>query len=308
MTLREYGQNIPTQSLPFFTPRIRVAIALKLIEAGFANLEVISCVHPKVAPAMNRKDMETIAEGIGRQDGVHIITLVPNGAGYESFQDLGLGPGGYNHSMGIFFSAVEAHNRANLGRSIKETVSEYRSITKDAEARKIRVVATLSAAFGYREEGQSGVTRETPRRINDYISTLFDMGAVTVGLSDLQGVAGAEETRNLLEAILEMRKGADRERLVYHPHHVSDRQALANSLAVFDLGITRFDASLGGTGGCVTGAPGNQPTEGLVRAFHRAGMRTGLDEEKVSELVGMVQRELYEKIPLDPPPKTVIPS
>jgi hydroxymethylglutaryl-CoA lyase len=302
VTLREYGQNVPRRYLPVFTPEIRARIARALIEAGFTNLEVISCVHPGVAPAMNRKDLEIIAGCIGRQDGVHIITLVPNGTGYESFLDLDLGPEGYNHSMGIFFSAVEAHNRANLGRSIPETVSEYESIMKDAMARNIRVVATLSAAFGYREKGQRGVTREEPGRINDYINSFFDMGAVTVGLSDLQGVAGEKETRNLLETILDMRKGADREKLVYHPHHVSEGQALANSLAAFDLGIRRFDASLGGTGGCVTGAPGNQPTEGLVRAFHKAGIMTGLDEAKVPALGQMVQRELYNEISLDPSP------
>ncbi|MBW1773556.1 MAG: hypothetical protein JRJ82_11785 [Deltaproteobacteria bacterium] len=66
---------------------------------------------------MDRKAIETIATGIGRQDNVHIITLVPNGAGYENFLALDLGPEGFNHTMGIFFSAVEAHNRANLGRS-----------------------------------------------------------------------------------------------------------------------------------------------------------------------------------------------
>lgn len=257
---------------------------------------------------MDRKTIETIVKGIGRQDNVHIITLVPNGAGYKNFLDLDLGPEGFNHTMGIFFSAVEAHNRANLGRSIQETVSEYRGVMKNAAARNIRVVATLSAAFGYREEGHRGFTCEEPRRINDYISGFFDMGAVTVGLSDLQGVAGEGETRNLLETILELRKGADREKLVYHPHHVSDMQALANSRVAFDLGIRRFDASLGGTGGCVTGAPGNQPTEGLVKAFHAQGVETGLDQGKISALSEMVRKELYGKIPLGSHPETVNPA
>ena len=102
VTLREYGQNISPPFLPIFTPGIRVEIALKLIAAGFADLEVISCVHPGVAPAMDSKTIETIAKGIGRQDNVHIITLVPNGTGYENFLALGLGPEGFNHTMGIF--------------------------------------------------------------------------------------------------------------------------------------------------------------------------------------------------------------
>ena len=250
---------------------------------------------------MDREAVGEIARGIGRREGAHIITLVPNLHAYEDFLALKLGPEEYNHTLGIFFSVVEAHNRANLGRSISETVAEYRGIVKDAAFRKIRVVATLSAAFGYREPGKGEVVRANTGTINGYITLLFEWGARTVGLSDLQGVAGGQETREILERILELRKGADLESLVYHPHHVSEAQALANSRVAFDLGIRRFDASLGGTGGCVTGAPGNQPTEGLVRLFHGQGIETGLDQKKILDLARMVQEDLYRKIPLDPP-------
>lgn len=247
---------------------------------------------------MNREAVGEIARGIGRQEHVHIITLVPNGHAYEDFLGLNLGPDGYNHTLGIFFSVVEAHNRANLRRSILETVAEYRGIMEDAAFRKIRVVATLSAAFGYREPGKGAVSRADTGKINDYINLLLDSGARTVGLSDLQGVADGQETMEILGRILKLRKGADLQRLVYHPHHVSEAQALANSRVAFDLGIRRFDASLGGTGGCVTGAPGNQSTEGLVGLFHEQGVETGLDQKKILDLAKMVQEDLYRKIPL----------
>ena len=90
----------------------------------------------------------------------------------------------------------------------------------------------------------------------------------------------------------------NRDNLGYHPHHVSGEKAIANSKVAFDLGIRRFDASLGGTGGCVTGAPGNQPTECLVHSFHKWGIKTGINEEKVSSLTDMVQKQLYNKIEL----------
>jgi len=301
VTLREYGQNIPTSYLPLFSPDIRVRIALKLMDAGFTTLEVFSCAHPRVAPAMQRKALEEVARGIGRQEGVHIITLVPNGRAYEDFLGLDLGPEGYNHTVGVFCSVVEAHNRANLGGSVSESIAETKKIMTHAADRKIRVAATLSAVFGYREPGKTEVSRADPGMISDYITLLFDRGAETVGLSDLQGVAGEQETRELLDRILNLRKGADLERLVYHPHHVSGVQALRNSRVAFDAGIRRFDASLGGTGGCVTGAPGNQPTEGLVRLLHGQGIRTGLEQDKVFGLARMVQEELYRKIPLNPP-------
>ncbi|MBW1692488.1 MAG: hypothetical protein JRI71_15440 [Deltaproteobacteria bacterium] len=132
VTLREYGQNVPERFLPVFTPEIRAEIALRLIGAGFRNIEVLSCVHPAIAPAMKRDAVKKTSEKLGRIDGVNLIALVPNRAGYEAFLDLDLGPDGYDYTMGIFFSAVEAHNLANVGRPIKDTLEEYRMILNDA--------------------------------------------------------------------------------------------------------------------------------------------------------------------------------
>jgi len=111
-------------------------------------------------------------------------------------------------------------------------------------------------------------------------------------------VANKEETRRVIEYIFNKRKGKDKEKLGYHPHHASGEKAIVNSKAVFDVGIRRFDASLGGTGGCITGAPGNQPTEFLVHSFHTWGIKTGIDEKKVFSLKRYVQEQLYSQIKL----------
>jgi hydroxymethylglutaryl-CoA lyase len=298
VTLREYGQNIPSAYLHIFTPEIRIKIALGLVEAGFTEIEILSCVHTKVAPAMSEVAIREIAEGLGKIEGVQLITLVPNKAGYRHFLSDGLGPDGYNHTMGIFFSAVEAHNLANVGRPITETVEEYTGILKDAVPRGIRTVGYVSAAFGYIPSENHAVIRPPIDRVNDYIGLLFGLGVSAVTLSDLQGVADQHETREFFDVLLTRRKGRDIERLGYHPHHVDGNRAIANSRIACDLGIRRFDSSLGGTGGCVTGAPGNQPTEGLIHAFHSSGIETGIDEQKVVSLGKTVQTELYTKITL----------
>jgi len=299
VTLREYGQNIPASYLNIFTPQIRVKIALGLIEAGFTNIEILSCVHPKAAPAMNDGAIRKIAKGLAKIKGVHLITLVPNRAGYEHFLSAGLGPDRYDHTMGIFFSAVEAHNLANLGRPVNETVEEYTSILKDAASRGIRAVGYISAALGYIAPENHVVIRPHIDRVNDYIDLLFGLGVSAVTLSDLQGVADQQETREFFNALLNGRKGRDIEKMGYHPHHVDGDQAIANSEIAYDLGIRRFDSSLGGTGGCVTGAPGNQPTEKLVLSFYSLGIDTRLDEKKIFSLAQKVQKELYSKIPLN---------
>lgn len=298
VTLREYGQNVPARFLPIFSPEIRHEIALRLIGAGFANVEVLSCVHPELAPAMNENALKKTSEKLGRIDGVHLITLVPNRAGYDTFLALDLGPDGNNHTMGIFFSAVEAHNLSNLGRPIKDTLEEYRTILKDASSRGIRIIAYISAAFGYLDPEKEALTIPDIGTLNDYIDLLLGLGSDLVTLSDLQGVANEEGTGEILRGILGGRKRRDIERLGYHPHHVSGEKAIANSKIAYDLGIRRFDSSLGGTGGCVTGAPGNQPTEELIHLLHSLGAETGINEREVFSLAEMVERELYSRIEL----------
>jgi hydroxymethylglutaryl-CoA lyase len=301
VTLREYGQNVPSSSLDIFTPQIRIELALKLIEAGIRNLEVLSCVHPRISPAMDEKTIRTIACGIGRMDHVNFVTLVPNLEGYKTFLSAGLGPGGYNHSLGIFFSAVETHNLLNLGRTIKDTLDDYKSIMRDALQRKIRIAAYISAAFGYRPGPAENVVRPGPEELGAYLDKLLEMGAATITLSDLQGVADERETRSVLESLLKNRNSKVAQRLGYHPHHPCKEKGIANSMAAYETGLRRFDASLGGTGGCVTGAPGNQPTEALVEFFEKRGIGTGIDLDAVSRLSLFANEALYRKIALNPP-------
>ena len=298
VTLREYGQNVPSLFLHVFSPQIRIEIAQRLIRLGFKGIEAFSCVHPRVAPAMSEEAIKKIGRGIGRVETCDIITLVPNKAGYKNFLAYGLGPDGCKHSLGIFFSAVEAHNLLNLGTPIQETLNEYKAVAKDATSRGVRLVAYISAAFGFREPETGEILRVEAKPIAGYMDFLFDLGATVVTLSDLQGVADQESTRKLLEDSLNLRNGKDIEKIGYHPHHVSGQKAIANSMAAYETGIRRFDASLGGTGGCVTGAPGNQPTEALVQSFEQKGIHTGLRREDVSALAEFVDEELYRKITL----------
>ena len=175
VTLREFGQNVPGAYLHIFTPGIRARIASDLINACFRSLEVFSCIRPKTAPAMYEKALKKISRDLGRAGDINIITLVPNLSGYKTFRSLGLGPDGYNHTMGIFFSAVETHNLANLGRPLKETVEEYRTIIKDASLRHIGVVAYISAAFGYMNPKDGMIIRADLNEINRHMDLFFDL-------------------------------------------------------------------------------------------------------------------------------------
>jgi isopropylmalate/homocitrate/citramalate synthase len=116
---------------------------------------------------------------------------------------------------------------------------------RDASSRGVRVIGYVSAAFGYTDPENGALYKPDIDEINAYIDLLIDHGVDAVTLSDLQGIANKKETRQLLETILDKRKGKNIDMLGYHPHNVAGEQAIANSKVVYDLGIRRFDSSLG---------------------------------------------------------------
>ena len=282
VTLREHGQNVPAPELSRFTPSSRAELALALRDAGFVRIEVLSCVSPKVAPAMALEQLAAVVRAMGRLDGVEVVTLAPNLRGYASFCQLGLGSGGLQHTVGVFHSAVEQHNIANLGVSIDETVTGMRAVARRALADGTPVSAYVAAAFGYREDGR--IYRPSQRELADHVRRCFDMGARLVTLSDLQGLADEQETRRLWERVLDLDGGAYASRLGYHAHHVEPRRAVALVEAAFRAGVRCFDTSLLETGGCVTGAPGNAPTEGVLQRLHLLHAQTGVDSQALTAL------------------------
>lgn len=294
VTLREHGQTVPSAELDRFTVDMRARTAKKLIQAGFRRLELISCVSPRVAPAMAEPLIREVAHRVGPPPAnVSIVTLVPNYRGYQTFERLGLDGRELGHTVGLFFSAIESHNRANLGRSISETVEEHRRVAERAAATSTRLVGYVSAAFGYRAAPETGpqadLSEELPvedvpvEALVHHIHALLDLGADTVTLSDLQGVCPPEKTRRILDETLGRLSERDRPRIGYHPHHPSPDGGLALVEAAYEAGIRLFDSSIGAVGGCVTGAPGNVATEGVVDLFAARGVRTGIDKARFDE-------------------------
>ena len=277
VTLREHGQNVGGDELRVFTPASRAALARDLRRVGFRRLEVFACVHPRIAPAMAREHLNGVRDGMGRLTDVEVVTLVPNYRGYRSFVELGLGQQGLGHTLGLFHSAVEEHNRANLGQSVEETQGVVRRLFQEAQRDGNPVSAYVSAAFGYRDGGRRiHVSRGV---LADMVRQLADQGARQVTLSDLQGLADDDETARVWDHLLNLDGGSLAHRLGYHPHHVDPDRAVALIQAAYDAGVRRFDTSLGATGGCVTGAPGNAPTRRTLEMLIRAGALCGVDAE-----------------------------
>jgi hydroxymethylglutaryl-CoA lyase len=281
VTLREHGQTVTEEGLADFSVELRVRTALALVEAGLRRLELLSCVSPRVAPAMAEELIREVAQGVGRPEGVRLVTLVPNRRGFDTFGRAGLGRDGLGHSAGLFLSAVEEHNRANLDRTIAETFAGYRALAAELRRADTELIAYVSAAFGYRPRPIDRVLRVSDDALYVHVMRFLELGAHTVTLSDLQGVAGPARTEDTLAALLD-RLGADHAaRIGYHPHHLDPEAGLALVGVAYDVGVRRFDASLGATGGCVTGAPGNVPTDGVLALLEERGARTGIDRTAV---------------------------
>lgn len=281
VTLREHGQNVRAEELDRFSVDLRVETARSLVAAGVRRLEILSCVSPRVAPAMAEPLIRRVAAAVGRPEGVTLITLVPNRKGFEIFQRTGLGSDGLDHTLGMFFSAVEEHNRANLGRTIKESLAECAALAAMAADGGTELTAYVSAAFGYRSEPHGPVIPVQMDALTGFVQRMFDLGTATVTLSDLQGVATPGETLQALTELLNRLPQGRRNRIGYHAHHVVPDQALRQVTAAFEAGIRLFDASLGAFGGCVTGAPGNAPTEGVLDLFDDMGVVTEIDRTAV---------------------------
>ena len=291
VTLREFGQNVPADRLGGFTVEQRLWLARRLIDVGVETMEIASTASPKVAPAMDGALVQRLARGLGRPEGVELITLVPpSPRAFARFFDLGLDQLG--HSMGVFLSAPDEHNLANLGRRTEETLTTLEGLLPVAADRGVRVVGYVTAAFGYRPTPGSAVIEVPAAEVRRLARQLVQLGAVSVTLSDLQGLAGPDETAALLSELT----GDGELTIGYHPHHSSTEAVLANVEAAAAAGVRLFDASLGAVGGCVTGAPGNGPTEGMVRRLESIGLHTGLDPEELDRLAIRAGRVVFDRV------------
>jgi hydroxymethylglutaryl-CoA lyase len=240
----------------------KVAFIDALSGSGLRDIEVSSFVSPKWVPQL--ADAEAVFRGIERVPGVRYWALVPNLQGLERAAGAGV------DGVAVFTAASETFSRRNTNASIAETLERFAPVISAAT---VPVRGYVSTAFHCPFEGP--VAPETVLRVTQ---ALLDLGCREISIGDTIGRAQPDEVRALLEVLL---RAVPAERLALHCHDTFG-QAVANCLAAAELGITVFDASAGGLGGCpyAPGAPGNVATEALVRAFPG---RTGVSPDALEQ-------------------------
>lgn len=235
-----------------------------LHQAGLREIEVCSFVPAKLMPQM--ADAADVVRHALTLPGLTVMALVPNLRGAEAALAAGV------HKLTIPVSASESHSLANVRKSRVDMVQEVRSIIalRNERAPHVLVEAGVSTAFGCTLQG--AVSDED---VVWLAAELAGAGADEVGLSDTTGMANPQQVRRLfnkVRAVIGDRTGAA------HMHNTRGL-GLANCLAAFDVGVTTFDSSQGGLGGCpfAPGASGNVVTEDLVFMFEAMGVKTGVN-------------------------------
>jgi hydroxymethylglutaryl-CoA lyase len=250
-------------------------------EAGVREIEVGSFVPPSLLPQLaDTAEVVAFAKTIPN---LNVVALVPNAKGAARAADAGV------HAMSIPFSMSETHSLKNVRKSHNEMVEEIRSVAKIAKAANIHFAVGLSTAFGCTMEGTIS---------DDQIVRLAEAAAEAGGqefsLSDTTGYANPAQVQRLVRKV----KAAigDDKLTTLHLHNTRGL-GLANVVAGLEEGITTFDASLGGIGGCpfAPGASGNIVTEDLVFMLEAMGVDTGIDLPKLLKVREIVAAALPDE-------------
>ena len=248
---------------------VKVEFIDRLADAGLSVIEATSFVHPRWVPQL--ADAEQLIDSLHRRDGVRYPVLVPNERGLERALDKGI------DEIAIFGSATETFAQRNLNRSVDESIAMFAPVVEKARAAGLTVRAYVSMCFGDPWEGDVPVAQ-----VVGVGQRLLELGCSQLSLGDTIGVATPGHVRALLAEFAHRGTGVDQ--LAVHFHDTYG-QALANTLAALQAGVTTIDSSAGGLGGCpyAKSATGNLATEDLVWMLDGLGIETGVDLGRLVE-------------------------
>jgi hydroxymethylglutaryl-CoA lyase len=278
VTVVEVGPRDGLQNEAVRVPTaVKIAFVEALAAAGLPVVEITAFVNPSRVPQM--ADAGEVARGVARREGVRYTALVPNMRGLAAARQAGL------TEVAVFAAASETLSRRNINQAIDESLAAYRDVVAEARRSGMRVRGYLSAAFGCPFEGEVAVPA-----VADLAARLLDLGVFEVAVSDTIGVATPGQVIEVVEAVAAR---VPREAIALHFHDTRGT-ALANVLAALQAGITTFDASAGGLGGCpfAPGAAGNVATEDLLYMLHGLGIETGVELDAVAATSRAVARAL----------------
>lgn len=256
---------------------VKVELIHRLQAAGIRRLEATSFVSPKWVPQMG--DNAAVMAALQRRPDVAVAVLVPNAKGMEAA--LPTRP----DEIVVFTAASEAFAQKNINCSIAESIERFAPVVAQAKAAGIKVRAALSCALGCPYEGDIA-----PEKVGAVAAQLRAIGVDHIGVSDTIGVGTPRRVQAALEQALKHFPLGE----VSGHYHDTYGQALANVYASLEVGVSTFDASVGGLGGCpyAKGATGNVATEDVVFMLNGLGIETGVDLDALVDAAAFVSNAL----------------
>jgi len=278
----EVGPRDGLQIVQEFVPtEKKIELVDALFASGIRRMEVTSFVHPKFVPQL--KDAADVLAGIKREGRV-CMAMVPNLKGAER------AVGAEVDMLDVIVSASESHNRSNVRRSIEESLEGFVPIFALAREAGVSVRASLATSFGCPFEGDVPVDQvlRVSRR-------LHELGVMEIALCDTTGMANPLQVSRVVRACLDEIPDLQ---WVAHFHNTRGAGS-ANLMAALMEGITIFDASIAGLGGCpfAPGATGNVPTEDMVHMLHEMGIETGIDLPALIATAQLAEETIGEVLP-----------
>ena len=262
---------------------VRAEFVDRLTDSGLPAIEVGSFVSPKAIPQL--ADTEEVYGRIHQASGVRYPALVPNERGLDRALRAGV------REIAVFTAASETFNRKNINAGVDESIERFRSVVSRAREEKVKVRGYVSTAFGCPYEGEIA-----PEAVREVVHKLLDLPVDEISVGDTIGVATPSGVFDVVETLYE--SGVTRGVLALHLHDTRGT-ALANVYAGLQCGITIYDSSAGGLGGCpyAPGASGNLATEDLLYMLDGLGVETGVTLSRVVEASRFLAGKLGHRPP-----------
>ena len=279
VSIREVGPRDGLQNEAPVPTAAKVELLDALSGTGVGRIEAVSFVHPRAIPQM--ADAASVWAAARREPGVRYSALVPNTKGAQRALAAGF------TELEVVVSASDTHNRANLNRSTAQSLDDITGLIGLVHEAGATVEVIVATSFGCPYEGDV-----PPARVAAIVERVLADGADRLAFGDTTGMATPRRVTELLAVV-------PRERPVLLHFHDTRGTGLANILTALDLGVTEFDASVGGLGGCpyAPGATGNVATEEVVHMLHDLGLDTGIDLDRLIRAAELAERIVGRTLP-----------
>jgi len=264
------------------TTEMKIEIIDGLSETGLKRIEATSFTHPKAIPQL--ADAAEVMARIKRKPGVAYEALIPNLKGMERALEAEV------RQVEFVVSATESHNMSNVRMHVSESLQQFRQVVQMAHENNVRVTGGIACTFGCPFEGWVA-----PQKFLEVVDVFMALGVDELFLGDTVGMADPALVGEVTRLVSE-RAGNVPIRLHFHNTRGT---GLANVFAGLTEGVTIFDASISGLGGCpyAPGATGNIATADMVNMLESMGIKTGVDLQKLIEVEKLVARMLERDLP-----------